>query len=83
MTALLEHTPWTLADLTEQEFDRVTEALEQLDHPRAKWLIEVVWAVSETGDGIYDRDNLELLDTCPYTHAHTRHWCGHLLCRDA
>jgi len=26
----------------------------------------------------------ELLeDPCPYTFAHTRHWCGHPRCRDA
>jgi hypothetical protein len=20
---------------------------------------------------------------CPYSHSHTRHWCGHLMCRDS
>lgn len=25
----------------------------------------------------------ELQDPCPYTFAHTRHWCGHALCRDS
>jgi len=22
-------------------------------------------------------------DDCPYTHAHTRHWCGNPRCRDS
>lgn len=23
------------------------------------------------------------INTCSYTHAHTRHWCGHALCRES
>lgn len=82
MSGLLAHTPWTLAELNEQEFDRVTAYLERSDAPRAKWLVEVVDAVADAY-GTYEREGLELLDDCPFTQAHTRHWCGHLVCRDS
>lgn len=26
---------------------------------------------------------LEQNEGCPYTHAHTRHWCGNINCRDS
>lgn len=25
----------------------------------------------------------DYLTPCPYDHAHTRHWCGHVQCRDS
>lgn len=25
----------------------------------------------------------DTITPCPYTHSHTRHWCGHLQCRDS
>lgn len=27
------------------------------------------------------RDSNALPDPCPYSHSHTRNWCGHVLCR--
>ena len=41
------------------------------DRDLAEWKIERAERVLATGD------------PCPYTFAHTRHWCGYKTCRDS
>lgn len=34
-------------------------------------------------DDSSDRTLFDAPGECPYTHAHTRHWCGYSTCRDS
>lgn len=78
-------TPHSLAQLSEREFEQAEAVIEfyaERDHARAQWLINCIDAVVEQF-GTYELIFVDALDDCPYTHAHTRHWCGRLFCRDS
>lgn len=31
----------------------------------------------------HDEEKAKEPNPCPYTHAHTRHWCGYIECRES
>lgn len=35
-----------------------------------------------TARAIHEHTGIALDNPCPYTHSHTRHWCGYPMCRE-
>lgn len=63
--------------------DLVCRELDQLatdGEPLAEWVADQVIRRGVTWPGT---DEVPAEDPCPYTHAHTRHFCGRVTCRDS
>lgn len=59
-----------------QNLHTYDDDLEDCSVCEVRWPCPTLCAINEHID-------LELLNPCTYTFAHTKHWCGYPLCRDS
>jgi hypothetical protein len=80
--------------LAAQQLDEAAEALAKLEVGAMPYILAIPKEVQHLLDqaewergGALKRLHEQLLglepEACPFTFAHTRHWCGHSGCRDA
>lgn len=68
-------------DVTARDADRIA-ALHGIFHKVRSGERSWAWATLTTREVTIQRTLWIEVEPCPYTHSHTRHWCGNLMCRD-
>lgn len=69
-------------DVTARDEDRVTSLRDTFREVRAgKYDWE--WATLTTREVTIRHTPWIEVEPCQYTHSHTRHWCGNLMCRES